>query len=47
MTRDRGPMAISPRTHNALAAFDRAPDWLDAEPLTAEALRGHARSPFR
>ena len=26
--------------HSALDAFDRAPDWINSEPLTAEALRG-------
>jgi thiol-disulfide isomerase/thioredoxin len=29
-----------PSTHGALAALDRAPVWLNSEPLTAEGLRG-------
>jgi thiol-disulfide isomerase/thioredoxin len=34
-------MSFTDRTHSALAALDAAPDWLNSEPLTAEALRGH------
>jgi thiol-disulfide isomerase/thioredoxin len=34
-------MSITRPTHSALAALDRAPVWLNTEPLTAEGLRGH------
>ena len=33
-------MSISHRTHSDLSALDRAPVWLNSEPLTAEELRG-------
>src|SRR3954452_18925187 len=33
-------MSSTPRVHPAGAALDAAPDWLNSEPLTAEALRG-------
>jgi hypothetical protein len=32
-------MSITQPTHSALSALDRAPVWLNTEPLTAEALR--------
>ena len=40
----RATVAAMPTTHpihSALAPLDRAPVWLNSEPLTAEALRGH------
>src|SRR3954469_4774176 len=33
-------MSSTHRIHSALTALDAAPDWLNSEPLTAEALRG-------
>jgi thiol-disulfide isomerase/thioredoxin len=33
-------VSITHRTHSDLAALDRAPVWLNSEPLTAEELRG-------
>src|SRR3954452_19283622 len=33
-------MSYTHRIHSALTALDAAPDWLNSEPLTAEALRG-------
>jgi thiol-disulfide isomerase/thioredoxin len=33
-------VSISHRTHSDLSALDRAPVWLNSEPLTAEELRG-------
>ena len=34
-------MSTTHPIHSALAALDRAPVWLNSEPLTADALRGH------
>jgi len=33
-------MSLIHRTHNALAALDRAPVWLNSDPLTTDELRG-------
>src|SRR3954471_19208668 len=35
-------MSFTRPTHRALSALDRAPVWLNSEPLTADALRGRA-----
>src|SRR3954465_8660213 len=35
-------MSSTHRIHSALTALDAAPDWLNSEPLTADALRGRA-----